>query len=217
MTVRLEAHECLKSVIMFNSNTHPAFAAARKSLAHPLGFTDFLAKLPPKDRANAERRNALLEAGPDPQRAGLWRRLACTLMSLAPVAKIVGAQTVQFYVPDGKYRMQVFALEDLQDGQVTIYCPDVLKELTEAGLLTPSLHGEPHVLQIQPSKEPLRIEPLNKASLNPAAHFKDLLGWNRKALRITLPPSASPAQVEATELLCAVAAQHFVRTIPSAR
>ena len=53
-------------------------------------------------------------------------------------------------------------------------------------------------------------------SLNPAAHFKDLTGWNRKALRITLPPSASPAQVEAAELLCAIAAQHFIRPTPPA-
>jgi len=56
------------------------------------------------------------------------------------------------------------------------------------------------------------IHRLDKTSLNPAAHFKDMTGWNRKALRIVLPPSPSPAQIEATELLCAIAAQHFVHS-----
>src|SRR3954469_3623942 len=113
-------------------------AAARAALARRPDFSEFLARLPAKDRANAERRGAALEAGPAPAAAGVWRRLACTLMTLAPhAAKLVGKQTVQFYIADGKYRMQVFALEDLQDGNITIYCPDVLSQAVEAGLLVP--------------------------------------------------------------------------------
>ena len=63
-------------------------------------------------------------------------------MTLSPhAAKLVGKQTVQFYVADGKYRMQVFALEDLQDGNITVYCPDVLTEAVEAGLLVRPGHA----------------------------------------------------------------------------
>src|SRR5436190_1805553 len=63
-------------------------------------------------------------------------RQVCALATLAPhAAKFVGRQTVQFYIADGKYRMQVFALEDLQDGNFTVYCPDVLEEAVRAGLL----------------------------------------------------------------------------------
>lgn len=189
--------------------------AARESLARPLDFREFLAKLPQKDRLNAERRANLLDAEPDPSRARLWRRLACSLMTLAPhAAKLVGKQTLQIYVADGKYRMQVFALEDLQDGNFAVYCPNVLEEAVKAGLLAHSAPAEPHAYVIVASKEPLHIEQLDKNSINPGAHYKELLGWNRKALRITLPRSPSPAQVETAELLCAIAAQHFVRVTP---
>ena len=57
------------------------------------------------------------------------------MITLAPVAKVIGKQTIQFFIPDGKYRMQVFALEDLQDGNMTVYCPDVIAECVQAGLL----------------------------------------------------------------------------------
>ena len=201
---------------MPNPSPKNALAAAREALARPTHFTDFLAKLSPKDRVNAEKRVGVLEAGPDPQRATLWRRLACTLMTLAGhAAKFVGKQTVQFYIADGKYRMQVFALEDLQDGYMTVYCPDILKEAAKAGVVA-SADPEAHMYLILGSNEPLRIESLDGQSLDPAAHVKDMTGWNRKALRITLPPSPSPAQVEAAELLCSLAAQHFVSNPPPA-
>src|SRR5437773_4234098 len=116
---------------------------ARASLSQPLSFREFLARLSPKDRASAERRVDVLEAVPDHSRAALWRRLACSLMTLAPyAAKLVGKQTVQIYVADGKYRMQVFALEDLQDGNFTVYCPDVLDEALRSGLLARKADSE---------------------------------------------------------------------------
>src|SRR5438874_4919344 len=132
--------------------------AARASLAKPLTFAEFLAKLSPKDRSTAERRVSVLEAESDPARAHLWRRLACSLMTLAPFAvKLVGKQNLQVYVADGKYRMQVFALEDLQDGHFTLYCPDVLEEAVQAGLLALDPLSQPDLYFIEPSKEQLLI------------------------------------------------------------
>ena len=192
-------------------------AAARESLARRVDFGDFLARLSTKDRANAEKRVGVLEAEPDPGRAPLWRRLVSALATLAPhAAKLVGRQTVQFYVADGKYRMQVFALEDLQDGNFTVYCPDVLEEATRAHVVAHRQHGAAEMFLVPASGEPLHIESLDGHSLNPAAHVKDLTGWNKKALRIMLPSSASAAQVEAAELVCAIAALHFVRAAPGA-
>ena len=197
------------------SKADPRLAAARASLAHPLDFEAFLAKLSPKDRQNAERRVQVLEAEPDPSRAPLWRRLVSTLMTLSPhAAKLGGKQTLQFYLADGKYRKQVFAMEDLQDGHFTIYCPDIIEEAVKVGLLAPPAEGEEHFYRVPSSKEPLRVESLDGQSQNPAPHYKDMTGWNRKALRITLPPGASPTQIEAAELLCALAAQHFVSSPP---
>jgi hypothetical protein len=36
-----------------------------------------------------------------------------------------------------------------------------------------------------------------------------MLGWNRKAMRITLALTPAPAQVEAAEALCALAARSW--------
>jgi hypothetical protein len=193
---------------------------ASESLRRPLSFQEFLAKLPQKDRVNAEKRVVALEAAGAPGLAELWRRVAAALMTLAPhAAKLVGKQTVQYYVADGKYRMQAFALEDLQDGKLTIYCPDVLEKAVEAGLLAPPMVADPcgtGTYRIVGTPDALRIDALDRDSLNPAAHFKDMVGWNRKALRLTLPPTASAEQVAAAELVCAIAARGFSSTAAAA-
>src|SRR4051794_32363118 len=98
---------------------------AGELLRRRLSFEHFLINLSPKDRVSAEKRITALEVAGSKRLSEVWRRLACALMTLAPHAvKLVGKQTVQYYVADGKYRMQVFALEDLQDGNMTVYCPD---------------------------------------------------------------------------------------------
>ena len=201
---------------MQSPHENQGLAAARASLAHRVTFAEFLAKLPTKDRAAAERRVATLDAAGDAERAALWQRLACSLVTLAPhAAKLVGKQTLQVYVADGaRFRRQVFALEDLHDGNFTVYCPDVL-EVVGAGLLARSPDGGRDEYVTGPGAPPLRIERLDGKKLA-AAHVKDLTGWNRKALQITLPPAPSDAQVEAAELLCATAAQHFVPAAPPA-
>ena len=204
---------------MPSPHENQGLAAARVSLAHRVTFAEFLAKLPGRDRATAERRVATLDAAGDAERSALWQRLACSLVTLAPhAAKLVGKQTLQVYVADGaRFRKQVFALEDLQDGNFTVYCPDVLDEALSTGLLTRSPKGErdEYVAAGLAGDAPLRIERLDGKKLA-APHVKDLTGWNRKALQITLPPTPSDAQVEAAELLCATAAQHFISVAPPA-
>jgi len=158
----------------------------------------------------------VLEAQPNPQLVVFWKRLACGLSTLAPhAAKCVGKQTLQFYVADGRYRMQVFALEDLQDGNFTVYCPDIVEEAVKLGLATRGSDDQDPTAAIVPSYHPLSIRLLNGASLNLGGHYKDMVGWNRKAIQIMLTPPISSAQIEATELLCALAAQHFARPKPS--
>lgn len=189
-------------------------SAAHDALMPRLNLDDFLARLNARDRAAAEKRLAAQDLNPRPQLDRSWKRLACTLMQLAGhSAKLVGRQSVQYYTADGVYRMKVFALEDLSDGNLTVYCPDVLQEALTVGLLGQSQVAGPSFYVIGSGK-PLCVEPFSGTVNNPAAHYKDMVGWNRKALRITLPELASAAQLDATEMLCAMAARHFVRPKP---
>jgi hypothetical protein len=189
-------------------------AAARELLSRPLTFPEVLAKLAGRDRANAERRVAALAAQPDAGRAAAWQRLACGLMTLAPVAKLTGSSAVEFYVPDGRYRRQVFALEDLRDGGVTVYGPDVLADAVAAGLLARTGRPDPGGYAVAATGEPLHVEALDGTALSPHAHVKNLTNWSRRAARVALPPSASAAQVGAAELLCAIAAVRFAPPPP---
>ena len=155
----------------------------------------FLTGLAGKDRSNIEKHLAACDAEPDPQQGKLWRRLAVGLRKLAPLpVQTVGQHAVQFFIADGKYRMQVFALEDGRDGRLMIYLPDILAEAEKAGA----------PLGV------LKPEALDAANTpNPSPHIKHMLGWNRKAVRVTLLTHASSQQVSATEKLCALAADRW--------
>lgn len=190
-------------------------ASAQALLAKPISFEEFLSRLSSRDRANAQRRVTVLEEHASPLQGRVWQRLACSLMTLAPVAKVVGRQAVEFFIPDGRYRMQVFALEDMQDGHLTIYCPDMLKQAAGCGLLAQSARAAPHMYELRSTMEPLQIEALDGSALTPGAHFKNLTNWNRRALRISLPTAPSAAQVQAVELLCGLAATQFVAAPPA--
>jgi hypothetical protein len=90
--------------------------------------------------------------------------------------------------------MQVFALEDTNDGQVVLYVPDVLDEARK--------------LKVVGAESPVPIEQLTAANTpNPSPHYKNMLGWNRKALKISLPVSATSEQIETAEHLAALAAR----------
>src|SRR5262245_50297629 len=147
------------------SNTrNRAAAAAHPGVDKPISYESFLEKLTPKDRLNADRHIATCEAEPDSRHAVLWRRLMCMLATLATHSvKLNGRQSAQFYVADGKYRMQVFALEDLCDGNVNLYCGDVIKEAKAAGILRDPRGGGANDKQfvVQGATETLTIEALN--------------------------------------------------------
>lgn len=179
-------------------------------MAQPLTFEEVLAKLSGRDRVNAQRRVTVLDAQVSRVQGDVWQRLVCSLMTLAPIAKFVGRQAVEFYVPDGRYRMQVFALEDMQDGNLTVYCPDVLKQALASGLLLETGRPAPAAYVLAATGEPMHVDALDGSGLTPDAHYKNLTNWNRRALRVTLSRSPSPGQVEAAELLCAIAAVQFV-------
>ena len=191
-----------------------SLVAARAALANLMGFDAFLEKLSPKDRLNVTRHIEACDLAGEPRHAQLWRRLASAMMTLAPhFAKTDGQQRVRFFVPDGPYRMQVFALEDLRDGVLSVYLGDALDEAIAAGLIAVQKSvasiepGQPIEYLLPESHESLAIVRLSNDSHVPAAFYKDMLGWNRRAAHITLPVMASDAQADAAEKLLIMGAK----------
>ncbi len=201
-------------------NAAAALKAARSVLQKPTGLDSLLEKVRLKDRAHIERHLTACDAEGDPRHGQVWRRMACSLGTLAPLAiQMVGEGAMQFFVADGKYRMQAFALEDVRDGAVHVYLPDTLAEAQKMGVLLPPPRGAATTDEEGPREYGLAgkkggtllIESLSATnSPNPPAHMKNMLGWNRKALRVSLPNAATDAQIEATEDFCALAAQKWV-------
>jgi hypothetical protein len=131
------------------------------------------------------------------------------MMSMAPhSAKANGQQSMQFYIQDGKYRMQIFALEDLRDGSIHIYAADAVDEATKAGLFAKGKPtDEPNEMRLTGGTDTLNVERLDGKVSNPAPFYKDMLGWNRRAVHITLPTMASDAQADATLKLLVLGAK----------
>jgi len=165
----------------------------------PIDYDGFLAKLTPKDRLNIERHITAVEEVSTKNHAKLWKRLATAMMSMAPhSAKANGQQSMQFYIQDGKYRMQIFALEDLRDGTVHVYAADAVDEATKAGVFAKAKPGdEPNELRLPGTTDTLNVERLDGKVSNPAPFYKDMLGWNRRAVHIALPVMATDAQADA--------------------
>jgi len=184
--------------------------SAQDAISKPISYEQFLEKLGAKDRLNAEKHVAACESGPVPHHAKLWKRVVTTLMTLSSnLAKVNGQQSIQFYVPDGKYRKQVFAMEDLRKDAITVYCNDVLEEAIKLKIIKPTKGNEDDIAlyAIPGSSDTLAIEKLNGQTANPAEFFKHMIGWHRQAIRITLPLNASDAQVDTALTLCALNAE----------
>jgi hypothetical protein len=174
-----------------------------------------LAKTGARDRAAIEKRLALLDADPDEARATLWRRLLVKLSDLVTLpAHPVSPHAMQFFIADGKYRMQVFAMEDAGDGFLILYLPDLLVRAVNDRLLVKNGCG------YSPAEAPdqiLAIQQMDVSTINPPDFMKHMTGWNRKAVKLTLDVSpGDSAQVAVAEQLCELAAAEWgVRGVPA--
>lgn len=180
-----------------------------------MNFTALLDSLSDKDRVSLERHHQAHESKLGPAPAERWRGIACVLRTLAPgPVKLAGSSAMQFFIPDGKYRKQVFALQVLAGGVFTIYAPDVLAEAMEAGLLSGHEPAEnDNTYHLAQSDEVMAIDALDAKTPGPDAFYKDLTGWNRRAMRMTLPPGSTGMQFKAVSQLCALAASQW--TLPA--
>lgn len=168
---------------------------------------EFLTRAGAKERAKIEKHLTACDNEADREHGQLWRRVVLILGSLAPApVQSVGHNAWRFFIPDGKYRLQVFALEDGLDGFLRIYLPDVVSEAVKAKILTKT--DMPNEFAVRGSRKPLNIEAMDAENTSsPGEHYKHMLGWNRKALRLTLPTTESSGPlVEATAALLKLAA-----------
>ncbi len=203
------------------SSTTPAnnaIATVRKPFDTPIDFSAWMGALGARDRVNLERHIAALEA--EPVHADMWKRIARGLATLAPhAASTTGQQAVQFFIADGKYRLQVFALEDNRDGKIMIYAQDMVDEAVKIDLLEEPAKDNPTSLPIKSAAgQMLNVEQLTAVNTpNPSPFYKHMLGWNRKAMRITLPVGSSDAQVMAAETLVALASTKWQKSDDKAK
>jgi hypothetical protein len=119
----------------------------------------------------------------------------------------LGQHAVLFFIPDGKYRMQVFALEDKRDGHLQVYVPDVLADAAKKKIIGKSTEETKYSIP-GAGKQTVEIHSMDAAnSPEPPQHVKNMLGWNRKALRIALPTTEAKSHaVTAAESLASLAA-----------
>jgi hypothetical protein len=170
-------------------------------------YETFLLTMGEKDRRNIRKHVATCEDEPTQQHAVLWKRLACTLAALGGKwVKTTGHRAVQFFVADGNYRVQTFALEDTGDGTISVYAPDALQAARDAGIVVVPVGTPDNTLAYEVGDLPgltVRVEVLSTSkTVDAPEYYRHLLGWNRKALRIILPTNAGRAQLIACDALC---------------
>jgi hypothetical protein len=180
-----------------------------------LRYGALLDRLNEKDRGACTRQAQVIADKFGHQHEIVWKRLLCAMATLSPHAlRIVAPHGIQFFVPDGKYRMQVYALHVQPAGTIAAYIPDVLKRAISSGILvrTP---GVSHALKIRGSAQTLVIDPLDSNTPDADPVFSNMTGWNRTAIRVTLTGDADESQLSATEQLCALAANAWSTPEPA--
>jgi hypothetical protein len=186
----------------------PAAAAPPAPVVEvPQTFEAVVAKAAAKDKANIQRHLDALEAEGSTAHVKAWKKLVLALAKLAPNSlETVGKDAIRFYVADGRYRLQRYAIEDVRDGVIKVYVSDVLEKALKRKVVSaakvPDEYGVPGH-----AGEAVKIEPLSSENTaEPAAHFKFMIGMGRKALRLTVAATGHPHQLAAVEQICELAA-----------
>jgi len=169
-------------------------------------FDDFVGRLSVKSRAAVEKHMEHCANDATLNHGQLWKRLAGGLGSLAPFStETVGQHALKYFIPDGKYRQQVFSLEDSCTGTIVVYLPDVLARATESTLIAPGPDSQSFLVG-HDHPELIHLEVIT-AEAKEIGNCKAMLGWGRRALRTILAVDASEKQIRAVERLCEFAAQ----------
>jgi hypothetical protein len=126
---------------------------------------------------------------------------------LAPaVIESLGHQTLKFHIPDGKYRQQVFALYDTLQGRIELFLPDVSAQAIEQKLVTRPV-AESRAYGIMGDTGTVELQVLTSDDRDCPTFCKPMLGWGRKAIRVSLSAIPEEPQIAAVERLCELAAE----------
>jgi len=180
-------------------------ADARVALQKTPDYDAFVTRLSVKDRANTAKHLTALEAGVDGAvHVKTWKRIAATMASLtASDVRTLSGHAVMYFVVDGQYRMQILALNDANDGKINVYCGDILAEAVAAKLIKPDA---PSIFRVGASDLKVTIEKLDGTSRDLLPFCKNLIGWNRHAVRIVIPADAPEAVITTALEMCAMTA-----------
>jgi hypothetical protein len=174
-------------------------------------FEVFMARMSGSGRSAIERHLLACEKDTDFAHVLLWKRLVGLLGGLTPqAAPVPNARAVRFYVPDGKYKLQIFALEDLRDGVLSVYCCDAREAALLEGVIVRASEESDNLYRVGGARHedqpPLLIELLNAAGTTSAPdYYKHMLGWNRSAIRMSLAKNSTAAQIQTVEAMCHIA------------
>ncbi|HVT82839.1 MAG TPA: hypothetical protein VHM90_19530 [Phycisphaerae bacterium] len=172
-------------------------------------YSRFLTRLSPKALAVVEKHAELREADSAQGYGRTWRHMAGVLAQMAPAAiEAMGTHALKFHIPDGKYRLQVFALADQGKNEVDIYLPNVLAEAVTRKVLCKA-EADGHTHRISGEESTIQAMVITADDKECPPYCKAMLGWGRKALKATLPANADARQLRAVERLCELAAESF--------
>jgi hypothetical protein len=168
-------------------------------------FKQLLTRLNPKAKAAVDKHLELCAADAATGQGRHWKRLAGLMGRLAPHVVEVTGSALKFHIADGKYRQQVFALEDSRKGIIRVFLGDVVTSAQGRGLLGSSDSRSFPV----PGEGGLRLELewLNAESKEVPDFCRPMLGWGRRAIHTPLSSVAEEKQVRAIERLCELAAE----------
>ena len=217
-------HGTARSTIATKFTEHIMIERGQISLAkggggssQEMDFKTLISKLSAKDRHCVDRQIGARESSPVFGLADRWRRIAGTLLNLAPgMVKLSGLHTMQFYIADGKYRKQVFALHALPESAIAVCIPDILEDATKLGLLACKEKGDDsNLYRIGKTDQTLTVDIVSGTTVDPQIFYKDMTGWNRRALCITLAADSTQIQIRAVEDLCKFAAVAWANSSPT--
>jgi hypothetical protein len=168
----------------------------------------FLGQLSVKARATIQKHDELCEAEGPPEHSALWKRFAGRLGGLAAHAvEAHGQHSVKFYIADGNYKLQVFALEDSRQGTIAVYFPDVVQAAVGEKILTGGTSS--HHYKVPGAMGQLELVLIN-AETRDLTVCKAMVGWGRRARRVEFATPLQDAHIQAVEQMCDLAARKWV-------